>query len=244
MDDVHRPVVCLAFLLPMLLLYEVGMVYLVPHLNGETNTPGRVIAFYLLQKFTGLIGLSGYYMPGVAAVVILVAWQMARGGRWKVRGQTLLGMLLESLMLAIPLLVLSHVANSYSAVMAADAGGHTGVPKWLSDLLLSVGAGIYEELLFRLILISILSILLMDVLRISEGPAIFTIVMASAVIFSLYHYLGDETFKLHNFVFRTMAGGYLAGVFILRGFGITVGCHALYDVAAMIMNGMIYGSEH
>jgi len=109
---------------------------------------------------------------------------------------------------------------------------------WLGDLLLSVGAGIYEELLFRLIFISVMSILLMDLAGIGEGPAIFSIMLLSAFAFSFYHYLGNETFTWHNFVFRAMAGGYLSGVFILRGFGIVVGCHVVYDLAAMILNHM------
>jgi hypothetical protein len=35
-----------------------------------------------------------------------------------------------------------------------------------------------------------------------------------------------------------MAGGYLAGIFILRGFGITVGCHVFYDIAALVLNAL------
>jgi hypothetical protein len=171
-------------------------------------------------------------MPGLLIVVILVAWQFASGGKWTVRGTTLLGMGLESLMLAIPLLVLAHVASTFTTTMAATAGG---TQVWLSNLLVSVGAGIYEELLFRLIFISVLSIILMDLLGIDEGPAIFSIVIISAVVFSLYHYMGNESFRWNTFVFRTMAGGYLAGVFILRGFGIVVGCHVIYDLAAVML---------
>ncbi len=226
-----RPVTCLVFLLPLVILYEVGMFFAVKDIQAPAS--GRVIAFELLQKFSGLFGASGYYMPGLLIVVILVAWQFASGEKWKVRGSTLLGMTLESLMLAIPLLVLGHVASSFMPVMAGMAKGLP--PSWLSDLMVSVGAGIYEELLFRLIFISVLSIILMDLLGIDEGPAIFSIVIISAVVFSLYHYMGNESFKWNTFVFRTMAGGYLAGVFILRGFGIVVGCHVVYDLALFLL---------
>jgi hypothetical protein len=236
MDDVHRPITCLMFLLPLVVLYELGVLYI----SGDiaTNGTGRVIAFQLLQKFLALFGATGYYLPGLAILAILVAWQFASGDTWKFKPRTLAGMALESMMLAIPLLVLSHVASTYSMTMAASVGGGAAQHPWLGELLLSVGAGIYEELLFRLILISILSIILIDIFNVGEGPAIFTIVLVSAVIFSLYHYLGDEQFHLYSFVFRTMAGGYLAGVFILRGFGITVGCHVCYDIAAMLLNAL------
>jgi len=219
----------------MVVLYELGVVYT----SGSIHTAqaNRVIAFQIFQKFLALFGASGYYLPGLAIVMILVAWQFATGGKWKVRGQTILGMAFESILLAVPLVVLAHVASGYSTVMYAS---EAWAKSWLSELLLSVGAGIYEELLFRLIFISVLSIILMDILGVGEGPAIFSIMIISAVVFSLYHYLGDESFKWHSFVFRTMAGGYLAGVFILRGFGIVVGCHVVYDLMAMGMNGMLH----
>jgi hypothetical protein len=230
MDDVHRPVTCLMFLLPFILLYELGIFY-ISYSASEPET-GKVIAVEMFERFLALFGASGYYLPGLAIVLILLAWQVASGDNWKFSGQTIGGMWIESFLLAIPLLVLSHVANK-QVIMAAVEGRAS--PVWLSELLLSVSAGLYEELLFRLILIILLNILLIDVFKISEGPAIFTIVLSSAVIFSLYHYLGDEKFEWNTFVFRTMAGGYLAGAFILRGFGITVGCHIMYNVIATIL---------
>jgi hypothetical protein len=236
MDDVHRPVTCLMFLLPFILLYELGIFY-ISYSSAEPHA-GRVIAFELLERFMALFGASGYYLPGLAIVLILLAWQVAIGDNWKFRGHTILGMLIESFMLAIPLLVLGHVAKSHVMMYAAEAAKNP----WLNELLLSVGAGLYEELLFRLILIIVLNIVLMDLLKISEGPAIFMIVLISAVVFSLYHYMGDERFVWNSFIFRAMAGGYLAGVFILRGFGITVGCHIMYDLAATVLNHLRGGS--
>jgi hypothetical protein len=230
MDDVHRPITCLIFLLPFIILYEVGIFY-ISYQAGEAQT-GKVIAVELLERFLALFGASGYYLPGLAIVVILLTWQVAIGENWRFSGQTVTGMWIESFMLAIPLLVLSHVANKHVIMAAFDkVSGNS----WLNELLLSVGAGLYEELLFRLILIILLNILLIDVMKVGEGPAIFTIVLISAVVFSLYHYLGGERFDWNIFVFRTMAGGYLAGVFILRGFGITVGCHIMYNVTATIL---------
>jgi len=238
MDDVHRPVTCLVFLLPLVIFYEVGLFLTSSNIAGVQND--RVIAFQLLQQFLGLFGATGYYLPGLAGVAILVAWQVASGDRWVVKGRTLWIMTLESLFWAVPLVVLVRVENVFARAMAAVSEGV--LPNtWFGDFLLSVGAGIYEELLFRLILITVLTIVFMDIMGISEGPAIFMIMIISAVLFSLYHYLG-EPFQLNSFVFRAFAGGYLAGIFILRGFGITVGCHVMYDLLAVIINAMIKSS--
>lgn len=231
MEDVRRPVTCLVFLLPMVILYEIGMAFTAS--GFAADQANRVIAFQLLQRFSALFGASGYYMPGILITVILLAWHFATRDSWTVRWSTVGFMALESLFWAVPLVVLAHVASSYATRLA---GSSDLAASWLGQLLLSVGAGIYEELLFRLILISILSIIFMDLLKIGEGPSIFTIVILSAILFSLYHHLGGEPFTADRFVFRTMAGGYLAGIFILRGFGIVVGCHVMYDIMAMALN--------
>ncbi len=238
MEDAHRPIVCLMFLLPVIFIYEIGIM-LTAHGNLSAAFHERVIAFQLFYQFLMLLGISGFYLPGLAIIVILICWQIATGDSWRVNWRTTIGMAIESLMLAIPLLVLSHVAASYASRFVSLAAGATEIyMHWYEKLLLSIGAGLYEELLFRLVLITILSIVLIDIMRIPEGPAIFLIVISSAVIFSLYHYLGDEAFYWHTFVFRTIAGGYLAGIFILRGFGVTVGCHIMYDILVLINNAI------
>lgn len=234
MDDVHRPVSSLVFLLPMVVIYEIGTYIFAGSVSEAVES--RVIAFQLLRHFFGLFGATSFYLPGLAVPVILAAWQLATGGHWRIRWRTVLLMGVESLMLAIPLVVLSHAATSYEQAVQLVASA--GADRWFGDLLLSIGAGIYEELVFRLILISVLSVVLMDLARVPEGPAIFVILMISAVAFSLCHYLGPERFAWASFMFRTVAGGYLAGVFILRGFGIAVGCHVTYDLLTMVLNAL------
>jgi len=234
-DDAHRPLHCLVFLLPMVLLYEVGTILIAPNLQQAVAS--RVIAFQLLLDFFNLFGATLFYLPGLGVVVILLAWHVASGQPWKINRWTLLGMAFESVVLAIPLVVFSQVVGQYAATqglaMASSAGHAQG---WAHDLLLSIGAGIYEELLFRLILISVMSILLVDLLKINPQAALAVMVMVSAAAFSGYHYMGQEHFSWPSFVFRTCAGIYLAGMFVMRGFGITVGCHATYDVLAFLLN--------
>jgi membrane protease YdiL (CAAX protease family) len=102
-------------------------------------------------------------------------------------------------------------------------------------VVISVGAGIYEELLFRLIATSVLSIILVDVCELKAGTAIPIIITTSAVLFSAYHLLGHEAFDVGAFAFRTALGVYFAGVYIYRGFGIVVGAHTVYDLLWVAM---------
>jgi len=230
-DDIHRPVSSLAFLFPLVVVYEIGT-YLLSH--SVTAGESRVIAFQLLNHFLALFGATKFYLPGLALLVILGVWHLATGDTWRFRRRTIGLMALESLILAVPLVVLNNLGNGYVQSMLASTPGD--VQAVLGKVLLSIGAGIYEELLFRLMLISVLSILLIDLVKVPEGISIFVIVLISATMFSLYHYLGVERFAWSTFTFRAFAGGYLAGIFILRGFGVNVGCHVMYNILAIVLN--------
>ena len=93
-----------------------------------------------------------------------------------------------------------------------------------------MGAGIYEELIFRLIAFTLLHLLFRDVLLMPKVWANLLMVLVSALLFASYHYLGNESFQLRSFVFRTVAGAYFGVIFLIRGFGVTAGSHACYDI--------------
>ncbi len=99
-----------------------------------------------------------------------------------------------------------------------------------------VGAGIYEEVLFRLLLLpacyTVFRILQAGP-RASPGLA----VLATSLMFALAHYIGPAGDALvpYTFCFRTLAGVYFAVLFLQRGFGITVGAHAAYDLIVGVM---------
>ena len=92
--------------------------------------------------------------------------------------------------------------------------------------------GIYEELVFRFICMNILSILMVDLAKLPKTHSTVFIIIVSAVIFAAQHHppLGAAPFNFIEFLFRSAAGIYLAGLFFFRGFGIAVGTHAFFDV--------------
>src|SRR5205814_3715663 len=99
-----------------------------------------------------------------------------------------------------------------------------------------LGAGVYEEMLFRLFLIPAVYVVL-RILLVSRRPAIFLSVVATSVLFSLAHYAGPaaDQFTWFSFVFRATAGIFFAVLFVVRGFGVTVGSHAAYDVIVGVL---------
>lgn len=98
----------------------------------------------------------------------------------------------------------------------------------------SIGAGVYEELLFRLGLLSALFALFRlnsATLDSSSWLAAGAAVVVSAVVFSgFHHWPSGEPFVLSTFVFRSIAGVLLGVLFIFRGLGVAVYTHAAYDL--------------
>lgn len=110
--------------------------------------------------------------------------------------------------------------------------GSAGSWSLATQLMISLGAGIYEELLFRVILVSGLAWLARRVFGWRTTTAGIFAVGVGALIFSAFHYLGPygDRFELGSFTFRAIAGVLLSSLYLLRGFGITAWTHALYDV--------------
>jgi len=118
----------------------------------------------------------------------------------------------------------------------------------MTSIVTGVGAGIYEELVFRLILICALMVLFQDVIGLSHQNAVVLAIMISAALFSAHHHivwidghLGRcAPFNWTEFGFRTIAGVYFAVLFAIRGFGITAGTHAFYDIIATGVNALFF----
>jgi membrane protease YdiL (CAAX protease family) len=231
----RRPLICLVFLAPLLVAYEAGVLWL----GGRDADAIRNGADYWIRNGLESLGLnSPWLLPGMIVVGLLV-WHVARQETWRVSPGVLGGMLAESLLFGFALVVVGELENSAfrhwrAAVPAALA------PERLAPLaVLYVGAGIYEEVLFRLCLLPV-CYALFRAGGLGNGWASALAVVATSLAFSLAHYVGaaGETFHLFSFWFRTVAGLFFAALFVLRGFGITVGAHAAYDlIVGLFLSG-------
>ena len=165
----------------------------------------------------------------LAVCAILLCWHLARRDKWHVNFGTLIGMTAESVLLALPLLALSREIARYVPLAMLRASRQDVV-------IMSLGAGVYEELVFRLVLFTLLSLLLKDVIQARGWTVNLGIVLLSALAFSCYHYLSPlEHFQWRSFAFRTLAGIYFGMLFLFRGFGITAATHASYDILILFL---------
>jgi membrane protease YdiL (CAAX protease family) len=156
-------------------------------------------------------------------------------------------MLFESIAFGFLLVV---VAGWQSRLMAASVPACStdgdAASSILATMVAYVGAGIYEEVLFRLMLLPA-AWGLMRLFGFSNRTSVISAVIATSLIFSAAHYQIDlvvfgshvkttfgEEFALSSFVFRFLAGVAFSSLFFLRGFGVTAGSHAMYDLFTLL----------
>lgn len=224
----RHPWACLLFLLPLLATYEGGVLWLGRDHPEALRNGADTWLRWALESF----GLTQLYWAPLLVGGAFLLWGMAR--RWD-RPRDLFGvetgMVLESVAFAVGLWGISRGLHP----LLERLGIPLQVPPRGEDaavhVITFVGAGIYEEVMFRLVLYSGLRMLLTWV----QTPGLLAIAVAaaaSAALFSAAHNLGPygEAFNGYVFLFRALAGLYFALLYQLRGFGIAVGAHACYDV--------------
>jgi membrane protease YdiL (CAAX protease family) len=226
----QMPLTCLLFVSPMVVLYELGT-----HLfarDAVHHQELRIVAFLKLQQFFAFFGASQQYLPALSVASILLAWHIARRDPWKLELGVAVAMVLECILLCLPLFVMGVMVDRLFPL-------HTGIGNGPARLIFPLGAGVYEELVFRLIGFTFLSFVLVDVFRMSKRYATPLIVCVCAVLFALHHCWGiGERFDWHALLFRTGAGIYFGLVFLSRGYGITAGSHATYDIINEVVRAL------
>jgi membrane protease YdiL (CAAX protease family) len=226
-----RPLASLAFVLPLLLVYEVGVLVLGP---DEVIRNGADV---LMRQLLQLLGFGQYFLLPVATCIILLAWHHVRREPWRFSPRVLPVMFVESVVWGLLLFAVHCVMNAFSKDIFAAVAAPSQTAEKLANLVAFCGAGLYEEFLFRLILLSAA----MGLIRLAGGTPRATAIVAVAVtslVFSAAHYepfmRNGEPFLLYTFVFRALAGIFFAVLYLRRGFGIAAGTHAFYDVITQL----------
>ena len=224
----------LLFALPLLVLYELLEAMAPLRSGGGVIRNGADVM--LTGAFTLLLGPRGplVFMAVVIGSSLWLIYRDRTTGQFRL---SMLGAMLgESVILALlfGIIVGAATMQLVGPLRALSIGGGVGGTA-LQRLSLSLGAGLYEELLFRVVLVALLASGL-RLLRFRRVTAGIMAALLGALLFSAFHYIGPlgEPLRLESFVFRAVAGLAFSAMYLTRGFGITAWTHALYDVAILV----------
>jgi membrane protease YdiL (CAAX protease family) len=227
----RRPLTSLAFVTPLLAVYEFGVLWLGPQAmrNG---------ADVWLRQLLDLMGFSQYFLLPVLTLGLLAAWHYLTHDRWRISSGIMYAKFAECMVLALALVLVARVqANLQSLVtrLPPPAVLHAALGFSMESVFRRfvgfMGAGIYEELMFRLMLLPAIA----AVLRWCGCKQVASLAVAAvttSLIFAAAHHLGaqGEPFQWYAFIFRATAGLFFATLFLFRGFGIAAGTHTAYDM--------------
>jgi hypothetical protein len=238
----RQPLVSLALVAPLLAVYEAGVLLLGPKAvrNG---------ADVWLRQLLELLDFGNYFLLPVLVVAILLGWHHTTRRPWRVPRGVLWAMAVECVVLALCLRGISYVAAFGLHALAGPVfwAGKTAAlaaapSASLARLIGFLGAGVYEELLFRLILLGAAAWILRRS-GTTNRTATVAAVLATSVVFAAAHYVGSygEAILWREFgfwygvVFRFLAGVFFSVLFVVRGFGIAAGAHAGYDILVKLL---------
>jgi CAAX prenyl protease-like protein len=232
----RAPRYSLLFALPLLVFYQVLAVALATGPQGVRNG-ADVILQSLFVSIAGAWGPVLFMICLIGGGLWLVARDMhAHGSR--LRAGVFFAMLLESVLLALGFgVVVGGVTSGVLGLLQTLAlPPGRDLDSW-TRLMVSLGAGIYEELLFRVLLVTLIATAGRVLLGWRPLTAGVAATVLGAGIFSAFHYIGPfgDPFKIYSFVFRMIAGLFFSALYLLRGFGITAWTHALYDVFLLVV---------
>jgi hypothetical protein len=200
----------LVLIFPLLLAYEIGVLF-AGRVNGADLVTRAVFA---------VAGSRAAYLAIYAVIAVGFLVWIRHTRRWATLRLALAGpVILEAALYALMLgALVSLVVDRLLGL------GLTG-PSVIS----AIGAGVHEELVFRLALIAGLVALARPLGRRS---AVALAIVASSLLFAAAHHLGahGEPWTGHAFAFRAVAGGAFGAIFWFRSLAHAVYAHVLYDL--------------
>ena len=213
--------------LPLLVVYEILVIMTQSRYWGIRNAADMWIRTFLMAFDLRAQHLT-FVMIGIAFALIPVAKTRSYGV--KLKANFFLLMLAEAFTYS---LVLGGVLQSILRLSGLAAGGPGNGA--LQNFALSLGAGLFEEIIFRVLLLNLLFFLLNYIFKNKVTTAVIS-VLAASFLFSLSHYIGSmaDSWELYSFMFRWIAGMIFTVLYFIRGFAITAYTHARYDIWVLV----------
>ena len=220
------------FTLPLFFLYEVNILFL----SWDDILVVRNGADFLMRNILESFDIYGLYGLGLVfflGLLVTYIFFIKEEQQQEVNVNFLFIMLAESMLWSV---VLYFLLFKFMVLLMNPVGKTI-----LQQVTLAIGAGIYEEFLFRVLLIAGLSGILGFVFMWDKTFKNIIAVVLSGGIFSAFHFMGEygDFFSMELFLIRFFAGLILGVLYMYRGFGITAYTHSIYDLIVLIRMTLI-----
>ena len=219
----------LIFIFPMLFLYEMMCWIQYAGKYSEVRNGADIFIRQLIMGFGNHSeSIYGLLLMIVFFGIIFLNQNVVKKGSLKFT--FLFYMFIESLLWSLGFLILMSISEQ----VILSILDRNIIPE---QFYLAIGAGIWEELLFRLGAIGICLSILTKIIKYSGIFSALIAIIIAAVLFSLFHYIGPfgDIFTYKSFYIRTWAGIFLGSLYLFRGLGITAYTHIFYDMAIISM---------
>lgn len=222
----RSPLYSFLFTIPLFFIYEIG-IFLT---SSDDMFILRNGADALMRQILATFGIAGLYWIGAIFFIGFIITFILQRKYWEetqIQSDYFLLMMMESV--AWSALIYFLMSNFYLLLMNPTGS------MLVQQVTLAVGAGIYEEFLFRVLLIAGISVILGFIFQWSDKSRNWAAMVIAAGIFSSFHFIGEygDFFSFNIFMVRFLAGIVLGALYFLRGFGITAWSHAVYDLIVL-----------
>lgn len=237
LDQSAAPLQAAALTLPLLVVYGVGILIAPEAANGADLVSQTLVSLMGQlgpMRWAGYLGFYGLLLVVNLAMIAHLRKTSSFSPRW------FWAVLAESAVYAI---AVGSLASSITSDLVHFLGARIAVPLSttssagpLAGVIMSAGAGLHEELVFRLAGIAGVARLWLGAQWKSPSLKLLALLLATSLLFSAVHHI-VEPFRFTVFVFRTVAGLLFGSLFLLRGFAVAAWTHALYDVWVIVVLG-------
>lgn len=215
------------FSLPLFLVYETLIIISQP---GNEHIVRISVDVWMKTLFSAL-GVNAVSFSLLLMLLIGIFILIKERERLKeLRFQYFPLLIVESAVYAVLIALISSALTN--ALLNFSSSDPVLQLSYMQKLALSLGAGLYEELFFRVILVTVFIYVFNRFFHHKKWASVSAAVVLSALLFSAVHYMGEmgDFFTLSSFFYRFLFGLMLNGLFVARGFGVAAWTHALYDV--------------
>jgi len=208
----------LVLIVPLLVLYEAGVIMA----HATPNAMEHVIKspFFVFGRQDVMV-----FNLVVIAVMSMALASLLR--RHALRPTVFPVMLAESLLYASLLHPLVRLALYQELSAPITPRAFDGF--WYKAAT-AAGAGVYEEIAFRGLLLAGMVWVGARVLKAPKALNITVSVLLSAAVFSVWHFVEVGGAQWEPFLYRLVAGAALGAIYLCRGLGVAAYTHALFNV--------------